>query len=294
MKTTLQLVLLLLGLSSFAQERTLVTDKKNYELGEVINIKFSWHHDVVYDSIQQVDLSDFKIKNKTESITYSSGKMTKASSCRMEAYDSGTYVIESPVYYFKGKAFRAAPVKIQVTAPQEYESIKKEFKKYTDHIAAKDFEASMEYLLPEFFDIFPRSHVVKIMEESFDAPEAEIDFKKFRILNIDEPRKVKGKYYASMRYMTVMTMKPTVVAEIEPGSDEMKLAENLITLALEKTFGSKNVKYIKKRGFYEIKSVTDAYAVSKKGKSDWKFLVLEREYKLVLEKLIPKEMFSKI
>ena len=76
--------------------------------------------------------------------------------------------------------------------------------------------------------------------------------------------------------------------------DEKKFRINLMKLSLEESFGSENVKYNFRNDFFEIKSIKNAYAISKNGKDDWKFLVLEKNQDIILKKLLPEELSSQI
>lgn len=79
---------------------------------------------------------------------------------------------------------------------------------------------------------------------------------------------------------------------IEESEDEEQneLTKKITKLQLEKTFGSGNVRYNEKTKFYEIHSIKKAFGISENGTSGWKFLVVEPEQKLILEKLLPKEL----
>ena len=65
-------------------------------------------------------------------------------------------------------------------------------------------------------------------------------------------------------------------------------------LSFEKNFGSENVKYNKETDFFEILVEKQVYTISQDGKTDWKFLVIEKKQKVLLEKLLPKELVDKI
>ncbi|UZO82377.1 hypothetical protein NBT05_07850 [Aquimarina sp. ERC-38] len=188
---------------------------------------------------------------------------------------------------------KAKPIKVKVTSSKEYEQIKKDLKQYLQHIVNKEFEESMDYMPSEFFDIFPRSQMLLVMENALNIPDVEMNFKNPRIESIEKSVKIKRKYYSFITYSTVTSIKMLDDFSDET-LDEKTFRINLIKLSLEKGFGSNNVAYKSRTDSFEIKTSKNAYAISKNGKSNWKFLVLEEEQKIVLEKILPKDLHSKI
>ena len=83
-------------------------------------------------------------------------------------------------------------------------------------------------------------------------------------------------------------------SEGEETEDENRIRINLTKLSLEQTFGSDNVKYNEETEIFEIQSQKNVYGISKNGETDWKFLVIEKNQKAILDKLLPKELAEKI
>ena len=174
------------------------------------------------------------------------------------------------------------------------ENIKTAFVEYNNHILNMEFEKSMEYMLPEFFEIIPKSQMVLLMKQTFNNPEMEFKMDKPKDIIIGNAKKINEKYYSLINYTYDIKMKFNNNDETEISDDEKKLTQNLIKLSLEKTFGSENVKFNNETEFYEIHSKKDAYGISKDGLTDWKFVVIEKKQKYILEKILPKELTENI
>jgi len=176
---------------------------------------------------------------------------------------------------------------------QDYKkTIEIEFTEYLNSIVNKNFAKSMNYVIPEFFEIIPKSQMIKLMEQTFNNPSMEFELKNPKILSIDDAQKIEEKFYSLLSYSNQMNMK--ILNEGEETEDEKKMRIGLTKLSFEQNFGSENVKYNKETDFFEILVEKQVYSISKDGKKDWKFLVIEKKQKVLLEKLLPKELVEKI
>ena len=176
---------------------------------------------------------------------------------------------------------------------QNYKNeLKKEFNDYLSTIVNMEFEKSMEYIVPEFFEIIPKSQMIKVMKMTFNNPDMEFEIKNPKILKVNDKKEIEQKYYSLLTYSNQMNMK--IKGEEEETKDEKKTRINLTKLSLESTFGSENVVYNEKTDFFEIQSQKDVYGISESGEKNWKFLVIEKKQKMILEKLLPKELSEKI
>ncbi|SFD43721.1 hypothetical protein [Algibacter pectinivorans] len=176
---------------------------------------------------------------------------------------------------------------------QDYKNeLKKEFNDYLSTIVNMEFEKSMEYIVPEFFEIIPKSQMIKVMKQAFNNPGVEIEITNPKIIGIKDKEEIESKYYSLLTYSNQMNMK--IDGESEETKDEKTTRINLTKLSLESTFGSENVEYNEKTEFFKIYSEKKVYGISKNGKSNWKFLVLEKGSKIILDKLLPKELAEKI
>jgi hypothetical protein len=114
------------------------------------------------------------------------------------------------------------------------------------------------------------------------------------INEISEVEKIGDKFYVLLNYSSPIKMKFINNDEQEESEVEHKLRMNMLKLSMEQTFGSENVTYDEKTEFFDIIAQKQAYAISKNGKSDWKFLVVEKKQKFILDKLLPAQLVEKI
>lgn len=176
---------------------------------------------------------------------------------------------------------------------QDYKKeIETEFMEYVNLLVDMEFEKSMDYILPEFFEIIPKSQMIVLMEQTFNNPSIEIELKNPRIIKTDDSQKIDGKYYSLLTYSNQMNIK--ILGDEEETEDDKKVRINLTKVSFENTFGSDHVIYNEETGFFEIQTEKDVYAISDNGEADWKFLTLEKTQKAILEKLLPEKLTKKL
>jgi len=182
-----------------------------------------------------------------------------------------------------------------VAFSQDYKKeIEKQFLEYNNLIVKRNFEKSMDFVPEEFFNIIPKDQMVLVMEKTFNNPDMDFELKEPKIIEIAESQKIENKFYSLVNYSSPMKMKFKNNDQKEETEKEHKLRMNMIKLSLEQTFGSDKVRYDEKTEIFEINAQKQAYAISKNGKTDWKFLVIEKKQKFILEKLLPKQLVEKI
>lgn len=169
------------------------------------------------------------------------------------------------------------------------DNINKAFVEYNNHILNQEFEKSMEFMLPEFFEIIPKSQMILLMKQTYNNPDIEFEMDKPKDILIGDVKKIEGKYYSKINYSFNIKMKFNNTEKSDV-VEENKLTQNLMKLTLEKSFGTGNVKFDEQTEFYDIHSIKDAYGVSIDGESDWKFVIVEKKQKFILEKILPKEL----
>lgn len=175
------------------------------------------------------------------------------------------------------------------TSENYQENINKDFIEYNDLILKQEFEKSMDYMLPDFFEIIPKKQMVLLMKQIYNNPDLEFKAEKPKNIEYGKPKMIGEKYYSKIIYSYDIEMKFNNVEESED-KEQSELSRNLMKLTLEKTFGSGNVKFNKETKFYEIHSIKNAFGISANGVSDWKFIVVESNQKFILEKILPKEL----
>ena len=176
------------------------------------------------------------------------------------------------------------------TLIENQNTIRIDFNNYLEAIVSKEFSKSMDYIVPEFFEIFPKEQMIKVMEQTFNNPEMEFELKDPKILEIGKIKEVDDRFYSKLRYSNLMNMK--IVSEEEETEEEKKMRNNLMKLSFEQTFGSGNVEYNSETEFFQIYSEKEVIAISDNGKTEWKFLVVEEKQKFILEKIVPEEVLK--
>lgn len=173
------------------------------------------------------------------------------------------------------------------------ENLNKDFIEYNDFILNQEFEKSMDYMLPEFFEIIPKNQMILLMQQIYNNPDLEFQADKPKDIVYGELNKIEERYYSEITYSYDIKMKFNNLEESED-EEQNDLKKNLLKLTLEKTFGSGNVIFNQETEFYEIHSIKNAFGVSQNGMTDWKFVVIEPKQKFILEKILPKELTEKI
>ena len=170
--------------------------------------------------------------------------------------------------------------------------IELQFTEYLNSIVNREFEKSMNYITDDFFKIIPKAQMISLMEKVFNNPDMEFEIKSPKIIRIEDSELIEQKYYSLLTYSNLLNMK--FLGEKEETAAEHKSRINLTELSLDNTFGADNVKYNEKTDFFEVYSEKQVYAISENGETGWKFVVLEKNQKPILEKILPKQLTEKI
>jgi len=174
---------------------------------------------------------------------------------------------------------------------QDYKtSIRQRFTEYTKLITYREFDKSMDYVPEEIFTIIPRTQMVALFDQLFNNKKMVVKMISFDIKEIVDSRKIDSSYYAKLRYISVMSMK-MLVDTIE--SAEVKDNRLLMTkAAFANAFGSDNVKLDEATETYIISAAKSSWAISKNGKDGWKFVNVEPQQRLLMEKILPKGLIE--
>ncbi len=182
-------------------------------------------------------------------------------------------------------------VSITTEAQAYKESIRTDFGRYLNTIERGDFEKSVEYITPEFFDILPKADMIKMMEQAFNNPDIQFNLRDEKILNVGDSREIEGKYYATLQYSNMMDMK---IKDGDKGksSEEKQMNDSIMKAAFNKKFGAENVSFKSETDVYEIYVEKDVWAISANGKTDWKFLVVEDDQEMILKQILPEALIK--
>jgi len=169
-------------------------------------------------------------------------------------------------------------------------TINSDFNGYIAAIMKKEFNKAMDYMIPEFFEIIPRSQMIDVIEQIFNDPEIDFKIVEPNILDYRKIIKIENKYYTKLTYSNVLKMRFTPT-EVE-SAEEKELRTSYLISAYNEKYGEQNVAYNPETEFYEITEIKDLIGASQNGISDWKFVVVQKEQMAILEKIVPQEIID--
>ena len=172
---------------------------------------------------------------------------------------------------------------------QATENIKKDFLTYNRLIATKDYTASLKYIPKEVFEIVPEEQMIKLMEQTMNNPDMQFEIKGTNVLTIDSVKKINNKYYSILTYIINLRMR-FKDSNDKPDTANAKEKLSYIKMALQNTFGADNVKLDTITGWFDIVANKKACAISANGLNNWTFMVLESKQRLLVDKVLPKEI----
>lgn len=172
----------------------------------------------------------------------------------------------------------------QTNANPDDAAIKKSLTYFVNNIKTKQIDQSVNCIYPKFFTVVPKEQMTQILNMTYNNPFMKIEVSNLQFGNIEKPELINGEYFSIAQYY--FTMK----CNMSSLNDDMKKQVNTM---LQKRYGKNNVKYVSKEGIYTINTNMKACAVSKDRKN-WKFVIVEKEYKPQLVKVLPKKVLDKI
>lgn len=178
-----------------------------------------------------------------------------------------------------------------VSAQTAQENVKVEFKNYYELVTEMKIEESMDYVIEDFFEIFPRASFIKVFESLFNNPEFEFEFEAKDISELSKVIKQKDAYYVVFTNNGAMKMKINPEDENET-EEEKELRNSFTEIAFVAKYGAENVSFNEETGFFTIYPRTRVCAKSFNGKTDWKFLNIEEDQMEILKKIIPKKVIK--
>jgi hypothetical protein len=166
----------------------------------------------------------------------------------------------------------------------ENSTIKTDFEKYFRSIQNKNIGEAINCIYPKFFEIVPKEQMKQMLELTYNNPQLGLSINKFNIDNISKVEKIKNEYFTTINY--------SFDVDLKLNSDELKSKKDLLQEGLERKFGSANVKFESEKQIFSFNSSKKAIGISENGKSDWKFVVIENEYKPYLLKILPEKIIN--
>ncbi|WP_228384386.1 hypothetical protein [Chryseobacterium soli] len=171
----------------------------------------------------------------------------------------------------------------QTKANPDDAAIKKSLTYFVNSIKSKQIDLAVNCIYPKFFTIVSKEKMMQILNMTYNNPFMKIDVQNLQFENIEKPELIKGEYFSITNYFLKLK------CNVGSLNDDIK---KKINSALKAKYGKNNVKYLANEGSYLINANMKACAVSK-DKKYWKFVILEKEYKPQLVKVLPKKVLDK-
>lgn len=162
-------------------------------------------------------------------------------------------------------------------------AIKKNLTYFVNSIKTKKIDQAVNCIYPKFFTIIPKEQMTQVLNLTYNNPFMKIEVQDLQFGNIEKPELISGEYFSITNYYLKMK------CNVSSMNDDMKKKMNA---ALVGKYGKNNVQYLANEGSYLINANMKACAVSK-DKKYWKFVMLEKEYKTELVKVLPKKVLDK-
>lgn len=171
----------------------------------------------------------------------------------------------------------------QTKANPDDPTIKKSLTYFVNSIQSKQIDQAVSCIYPKFFTIISKEQMTQILNMTYNNPFMKIELQDVNVGNIEKPELITGEYFSITHYFLKLK------CNVSSLNDDMKKKMNS---ALTAKYGANNVKYLANEGSYLINANMKACAVSK-DKKTWKFVMLEKEYKKELVKILPKKILDK-
>lgn len=171
----------------------------------------------------------------------------------------------------------------QTKANPDDTAIRKSLTYFVNSIQSKQIDQAVSCIYPKYFNIVSKEQMTQILNMTYNNPFMKIELQDLKFGNIEKPELITGEYFSITPYFLKLK------CNVSSLNDDMKKKMNS---ALTAKYGANNVKYLANEGSYLINATMKACAVSKDKKA-WKFVILEKEYKKELVKILPKKILDK-
>lgn len=171
----------------------------------------------------------------------------------------------------------------QAKANPDDPAIRKSLTYFVNSIKTKQIDRAVSCIYPKFFTIVPKDQMTQILNMTYNNPFMKVEVQNLQIASVEKPELISGEYFSIASYFLKLK------CNVSSMNDDMK---KKISTVLTGKYGKNNVKYLASEGTYLINANMKACAVSKDRKY-WKFVILEREYKSQLVKVLPKKVLDK-
>lgn len=181
-----------------------------------------------------------------------------------------------------------------VGSAQEYKkNIEKRFDEFYNLTASGEIDRSMDYIPDVFFTIFPKDQMVSALKSVMNSNEVKYKILDYKITDIKDEKKIDNNYYALLGYTSNIIIKFSSTDTLKSVEKKQSVLGR-IKLSLANTFGTDNVKLDEQTGFFTINAHKKSCAISSNGSTDWKFVNIEARQRIILDKILPKEIIESL
>ncbi|WP_415327050.1 hypothetical protein [Chryseobacterium sp. MMS23-Vi53] len=172
----------------------------------------------------------------------------------------------------------------QTKVSPEESNIKKSLTYFVNSVKDKKIEQGVNCIYPKFFTIIPKDQMTQLLNMTYNNPFMKIEVQDLKFGSIGKPELIDDEYFSIVNYSFKLK------CNVNSMNEDMK---KKINAALTNKYGKENVKYLANEGIYLINANMRACAISKDRKY-WKFVMVEKEYKKQLVKVLPQKIIDKI
>lgn len=172
----------------------------------------------------------------------------------------------------------------QAKATSDDQSIRKSLVYFVNTIKYKKIDQAVECIYPKFFTIISKEQMTQLLNMTYNNPLLKVEVQDMKFGNIEKPELISGEHFSIVNYFLKLK------CDVSAMNEDMK---KKIGEAMISKYGKGNVKFVQNEGSYIINADMRACAISK-DKKNWKFLILEKQYKPQLVKILPKKILDKI
>lgn len=178
-----------------------------------------------------------------------------------------------------------------VSAQTLKESIARDFTRLGELTQKGDYAKLVDMLPEKMFEVVPKESLIEALRVGLSNEQVKVAILDMELLNISTPELIDSCYYSELRYTTNMSM---VFIPLETETKEQKETRSTSTVAaLANTFGSNNVQYNAEKDQFSVIARKKSIAISSNNGRDWKFINIDGAQRLILEKVLPKEIVER-
>lgn len=176
---------------------------------------------------------------------------------------------------------------------QKYKrSIEKDFNKYLNLLEEKDFSSAMDFMVDDLFELVSKEELVQSMEEALNGPDMKFTILKSSIVSIGDSHEFVGRHFVEIRYKNEVSMEFRELKKMRT-----KKRDEFVAFMKEQFESNPTVthcSYHEQSRTFLLSSDELSYAISEDGKSDWKFMTIDRTQEAFMRNIIPKVLADKV